>query len=68
MASNAHLLFSIKGLWRGVLYLIVVAPNPGLRAYGIEMSCEIYSGIEEMIYSVADHGDNNWPLRRRSLH
>ncbi|UPJ41931.1 hypothetical protein IVB40_32425 [Bradyrhizobium sp. 40] len=46
-----------QGLWRGVLYLIVVAPNPGLRAYGIEMSCEIYSGIEEMIYSVADHGD-----------
>lgn len=46
-----------QGLWRGVLYLIVVAPNPGLRAYGIEMSCEIYSGIEEMIYSIADHGD-----------
>jgi hypothetical protein len=46
-----------QGLWRGVLYLIVVAPNPGLRAYGIEISCEIYSGIEEMIYSVADHGD-----------
>lgn len=45
-----------QGLWRGVLYLIVVAPNPGLRAYGIEMSCEVYSGIEEMIYSVADHG------------
>jgi hypothetical protein len=46
-----------QGLWRGVLYLIVLAPNPGLRAYGIEMSCEIYSGIDEMIYSVAKHGD-----------
>ncbi|MBH5392185.1 hypothetical protein [Bradyrhizobium diversitatis] len=46
-----------QGLWRGVLYLIVVAPNPSLRAYGIEMSCEIYAGFEEMIYSVANHGD-----------
>jgi hypothetical protein len=45
-----------QGLWRGVLYLIVVAPNPSLRAYGIEMSCEIYVGFEEMIYSIADHG------------
>jgi hypothetical protein len=45
-----------QGLWRGVLYLIVVAPNPSVRAYGIEMSCEIYAGFEEMIYSVADHG------------
>jgi hypothetical protein len=34
-----------------------LAPNPGLRAYGIEIFCEIYSGIEEMIYSVAEHGD-----------
>jgi hypothetical protein len=45
-----------QGLWRGVLYLIVVAPNPSLRAYGIEMSCEIYAGFDEMIYSIADHG------------
>jgi len=45
-----------QGLWRGVLYLIVVAPRPSLRAYGVEMSCEIYAGFEEMIYSVADHG------------
>jgi hypothetical protein len=39
-----------------VLYLIVVAPKPSLRAYGVEISCEIYAGFEEMIYSVADHG------------
>jgi hypothetical protein len=45
-----------QGLWRGLLYLIVVAPNPSLRACGIEMSCEIYAGFDEMIYSVADHG------------
>jgi hypothetical protein len=38
-----------------VLHLIIVAPKPGLRAYGIEMSCEIYVGFEEMVYSVADH-------------
>ena len=46
-----------QGLWRGMLYLIVVAPNPSRRAYGIEMSCEIYAGFDEMIYSVANHGD-----------
>lgn len=46
-----------QGLWRGVLYLIVVAPKPSLRAYGIEMSCEMYAGFDEMIYSVANHGD-----------
>ena len=45
-----------QGLWRGVLYLIVVAPKPSFRAYGAEISCEIYAGFEEMIYSVADHG------------
>ena len=47
-----------QGLWRGVLYLIVVAPNPSRRAYGIEMSCAIYAGFDEMIYSVANHGDS----------
>lgn len=46
-----------QGLWRGVLHLIVLAPSPGLRAYGVEMPCEVYAGFEEMIYSVADHGD-----------
>jgi hypothetical protein len=45
-----------QGLWRGTLYLIVLAPNPSLSAYGIEISCEIYAGFDEMIYSVADHG------------
>ena len=46
-----------QGLWKGVLYLVVLAPNPSLRAFGIEIPCEIYAGFEEMIYSVADHGD-----------
>lgn len=45
-----------QGLWRGVLYLIVVAPNPSLRAYGVEISCQGYAGFDEMIYSIADHG------------
>ena len=45
-----------QGLWRGVLYLIVVAPKPSFRDYGAEISCEIYVGFEEMICSVADHG------------
>jgi hypothetical protein len=46
-----------QGLWRGVLYLIVLAGNPSFRAYGVEMSCEIFAGFDEMIYSIADHGD-----------
>jgi hypothetical protein len=45
-----------QGFWRGVLFLIVLAPKQGRRAYGVEMSCEIYAGFEEMIYSIADHG------------
>ncbi|KJC58663.1 hypothetical protein UP10_22365 [Bradyrhizobium sp. LTSPM299] len=45
-----------QGFWRGMLHLIVVAPNPSLRAYGIEISCEIYAAFQEMIYSVANHG------------
>jgi hypothetical protein len=46
-----------QGLWCGVLHLIVVAPEPSPRAYGIEISCEIYAGYDEVIYSIADHGD-----------
>jgi hypothetical protein len=45
-----------RGLWRGVLHLTVVAPSPGLRAYSVEIACEIYAGFDEMIYSVAGHG------------
>jgi hypothetical protein len=44
-----------QGVWRGVLYLIVLA-SKGPRAYGIEISNEIYAGFDEMIYSIADHG------------
>ncbi|MGJ4925803.1 hypothetical protein ACQR1I_10820 [Bradyrhizobium sp. HKCCYLS2038] len=47
----------VQGLWLGVLYLIVLAPPPGRRAYGIEISCEIFAGFEEMIYSVSDQGN-----------
>ena len=45
-----------RGLWNGVLHLIVVGPPHEQRAYGIEISCEIYAGYQEMIYSVAHHG------------
>ena len=38
-----------------MLYLIVVAPKPSVRAYSAEISCEIYAGFDEMTYSVADH-------------
>lgn len=45
-----------QGFSLGVLYLIVVPPPHGRRAYGIEIACEIYAGFDEMIHSVADHG------------
>lgn len=45
-----------QGLWRGVLHLIVVASPPGLRAYGIEIACQIYAGFEEVTYAVSAHG------------
>jgi hypothetical protein len=46
-----------RGLWRGVLRLIVLECSPGNRAYGVEIDCQIYYAVEEMIYSVASHGD-----------
>ncbi|HEY0115949.1 MAG TPA: hypothetical protein VGB54_09525 [Allosphingosinicella sp.] len=46
-----------QGLWRGVLHLIVLSPRPHLRFHGVELACEVYMGIEEIIYSLADHGD-----------
>jgi hypothetical protein len=42
-----------RGFWRGVLHLTVTAPEPSSRAYGIELPCDIYYGIEEMLHSVA---------------
>ncbi|WP_431204610.1 hypothetical protein ACQ86E_05900 [Bradyrhizobium betae] len=44
-----------QGVWRGVLHLVVLG---GIRAYGIEMRCEIYAAFDEMIYSIAYHGDS----------
>lgn len=46
-----------RGLWRGVLNLIVLECSPGSRAYGVQIRSEAYSAFEEMIYSVAPHGD-----------
>ncbi|BAM89030.1 hypothetical protein S58_30300 [Bradyrhizobium oligotrophicum S58] len=39
-----------------MLHLIVVASPPGHRAYRIGISCEIFAGFEEMIYSVSGQG------------
>lgn len=46
-----------RGLWRGVLNLVVLECRPGPRAYGVEIHCEAYGAFDEMIYSIADHGD-----------
>jgi hypothetical protein len=45
-----------RGLWQGGLSLIIVEPSPRKRAFGVLIKCEAYLAIEEMIYSVADHG------------
>jgi hypothetical protein len=47
-----------QGTWRGVLNLIVLECAPGTRAYGVEIfGCQVYVAVEEMVYSVAHHGD-----------
>jgi hypothetical protein len=47
-----------RGTWRGVLKLIVLECAPGTRAYGVEiLGCQVYAAFEEMIYSIANHGD-----------
>jgi hypothetical protein len=47
-----------QGTWCGVLNLIVLECAPGTRAYGVEIfDCQAYVAFEEMIYSVANHGD-----------
>jgi len=51
-----------RGVWRGVLSLIVLEStfeNPGSRAYRVEVVCEIYAAFDEMIYSIAKHGDGS---------
>jgi hypothetical protein len=40
--------------WRALPYCSCNNPSPG--AYGIKISCEIYAGFEETIYSVAKDG------------
>lgn len=49
------------GILRGILNLIVIelstAWKPGSRAYRIEVDCEIYAAFDEMIYSIARHGN-----------
>ncbi len=45
-----------RGVWRGVLSLIVLEGANGSRAYAVQVRCDIYSAYEEFIYSIADHG------------
>jgi hypothetical protein len=48
-----------QGLWGEVLKLIVLEGRPGTRAYGVEIHCLAYCVFDEMIYSVADHGQGS---------
>jgi hypothetical protein len=52
-----------RGLWRGVLNLMVLECAPGVRAYGVEIKCDIYCAFEEMIHSIAHHGDGSGMYR-----
>lgn len=45
-----------RGLWRGVLRLVVLEDLPGSRAYGVEIKCVAYAAYEDALYSCADHG------------
>lgn len=46
-----------RGVWEGVLSLIVLDGGLGPRAYGVQIKCVAYAAFEEMLYSVANHGD-----------
>jgi hypothetical protein len=45
-----------RGLWNGILALIVVGAPPRGRSYGVQIRCQGYLAVEEALYSVADHG------------
>jgi hypothetical protein len=45
------------GIHRGVLRLVVSPPGGGAgKHFRIEIDCQMYLGVEEMIYSIAEHG------------
>jgi hypothetical protein len=45
------------GTWSGNLKLII-SDGAGTRIYGVEViDCQIYAAFDEMIYSIADHGN-----------
>jgi hypothetical protein len=49
-----------RGLWRGVLSLIVLESYPdSTRAYAVEVRCDIYCASEEAIHSIAGNGAEN---------
>lgn len=44
---------------RGMLYLLVFGGKSGPRVFGVEIACYGYFAVEEMLYSVARHGDGS---------
>ena len=48
-----------QGLWKRRLHRVVLEAAPGPRAYGVQIECEVYAGFDEMIYSLANHGDES---------
>ena len=48
-----------RGIWCGLLYLIIVEAPPVMRAYKVEIKVEIFAAYDEMIYSITNHGDRS---------
>ena len=45
------------GYGNGGLHLIAFSAHNEGPAYGIQISCDAYFAVEEMLYSIAQHGD-----------
>ncbi len=52
-----------RGLWRGKLNLLLIGRieewKPASRSFRIEVDCQVYFAVEEMIHSIAGHGDHS---------
>lgn len=45
------------GMWRGERRLVVVEAPSGRRAYGVAVECLAYAAYDEMVHSIASHGE-----------
>lgn len=68
-----------KGQWKGKRHLLIVGEHPTSRtsagetrrrsaAFGIVIRCDVYLAVEEMLYSIMDHGDGWQPTYITQTH